>query len=784
MSKLKLLSIITAVCAVFSALPSTSLATYAAETDQTDNETSVFATYDAAIANDEKIIEKLKKDGTIPSDTNPDKYKDIIKKYLKEDKNENSTSALDLDTKSYQGLKSYAREARENGLLSVHDSIFDKLKPHKPQTSWDGSVTKDKALVLLIEFPDLPHNTLTAEDTDMYYKDYTNKHYNDMIFGKDGYTGPNGENLMSMKQFYDQQSGGSYDIEGTVLGWYTAKHPAAYYGADQGGNHNIRADELIKEALEDAAKDIDLSQFDLKDPYDLNGDGNIQEPDGIIDHLMVIHSGMGQEAGGGSIGDDSIWSHSSKIYQEGENGTEPWKIPGTDMSAYPYTIMPEDGAAGVFAHEFGHDLGLPDEYDTQYSGEGESIEYWSIMSSGSWAGKIPGAEPTGFSPYAKEYFQKTYGGNWFHGNTIDYSELGRLGTQFTLDAASKKGKNNNFVKITLPDKSTVITTPVSGEKAYFSGSGNNLNNSMITDVDLTNVTTDAAVSFDFKAWYDIEKDWDYGSVGIQLEGENKWTTLPGNITTTENPNEQNPGNGITGKSDGWVDAKFDLKDYIGKKFRLRINYWTDVAAELPGLYVDDISLNVNDQQILFDDCEGNSKFELDGFSKNDGKKLTDHYYLIELRNHYGSDSGLKSIKRGKSLISYDPGLLIWYVDNLYTENWTGTHPGHGFLGVVDSDQTPVKWNDGTVASSRFQVHDAAFSFFLKSPMIIDYSTDSKTQIMKDYNILSTPVFKDSNDYTSPSLPDAGMILPQYGIKVNLLTQSPDSSRATISVTRK
>ncbi|MDP1270949.1 immune inhibitor A domain-containing protein, partial [Klebsiella pneumoniae] len=59
---------------------------------------------------------------------------------------------------------------------------------------------------------------------------------------------------------------------------------------------------------------------------------------------------------------------------------------GGKMAAYEYTIEPEDGAVGVFAHEFGHVLGLPDEYDTMYTGAGEPINSWSVMCGGSWAG--------------------------------------------------------------------------------------------------------------------------------------------------------------------------------------------------------------------------------------------------------------------------------------------------------------------------------------------------------------------------------------------------------------
>ena len=50
-----------------------------------------------------------------------------------------------------------------------------------------------------------------------------------------------------------------------------------------------------------------------------------------------------------------------------------------------YTAQPENGGLGVFAHEYAHDLGLPDLYDTSGGGE-NSVGFWSLMSAGSWLG--------------------------------------------------------------------------------------------------------------------------------------------------------------------------------------------------------------------------------------------------------------------------------------------------------------------------------------------------------------------------------------------------------------
>ncbi len=59
-----------------------------------------------------------------------------------------------------------------------------------------------------------------------------------------------------------------------------------------------------------------------------------------------------------------------------------------------YTTEPENGGLGVFTHEFAHDLGLPDLYDT--AGGDNGTGFWTLMSGGSWLNG--GSEDIGSSP--------------------------------------------------------------------------------------------------------------------------------------------------------------------------------------------------------------------------------------------------------------------------------------------------------------------------------------------------------------------------------------------------
>ncbi|MFV8784358.1 immune inhibitor A domain-containing protein [Microbulbifer sp. SA54] len=738
---------------------------------------------DLAIANEEKLIEMLRHSGRIAEDASIPEAEIALRNYLRERAaqaeqrggNLASTDSRLLANAHGNRLKQSLQNGKGNKLGQGKKQIPAPLSPE----NYAGANKTARVLAILMEFPDFPHNSIEPGETGMYYPDYTPGHYSDLLFSKTGFAGPNGESLLSMQQFYWQQSGNSYSVEGAVAGWYMASQPAAFYGNNADGD----ARALVREALLAAANDptVNLADFDLEDRYDLDNDGDYWEADGLVDHIMIFHSSVGEEAGGGQLGEDAIWAHRWNL-------GAPFAIPGTEatvdywgedmpMAAYDYTIQPADAAAGVVSHEYGHDLGLPDEYDTQYTGQGEPVSAWSVMSNGSWAGVIPGSEPTGFSAWAKEFLQNSMGGNWLHGATIAFDDIPEGGMEALLDQAVSKGANNDAVRIDLPQKKKVITVPASGSYAYYSGSGDNLGNYMLTPVDLS---TASSAKVNFKAWYDIEQDWDYAFVAVY--NASGLTPIAGNITTTSSPNGQNPGHGITGASGGWVDAEFDLSAYAGQQFYLVFYYLTDGYVANPGFFADDIQVSVDDTQVLSDDAESASKFSLAGFSQSQGFSLHDHYYLLEWRTHKGIDTGLSHINVAGEMLEFNEGLVIWYADTSYSDNWVGIHPGNGFLGVVDADQHTNKWNDNSVASTRYQVHDAAFS--------IDKANKETLDLLSGYNLLlrdnytkRNPLFDDSSDYSNAAIPDAGRAISSYGLKIRVVSQSNDKSVGKVLIYR-
>ncbi|MFY4775598.1 immune inhibitor A domain-containing protein [Metabacillus sp. RGM 3146] len=754
-----------------------------AKTASNSEQVAESAPIDAGLIPEDRLAEALKKNGLLKNNATVAETQAAIKNYVQskqgpkaqEDQSLNGVNVKAKDTKK-EAFNKFKRKGHGN-LGPNSGNGYVKVDPAK-QAKYNGSVRTDKVLVLLVDFQDYKHNNIDQTPGYMWSSDFNQQHYQNMIFGDKDFKLFNGDKIKTFKQYYNEQSGGSYDVEGTVHDWLTVPGKAADYGADaKTGHDNLGPKgprDLIKDSLNAAVQaGVNISDYDHFDKYDLDGDGNYNEPDGLVDHLMVIHAGVGQEAGGGKLGNDAIWSHRWTI------GQQPYAIPNTtasvpywkgQMAAFDYTVEPEDGAVGVFAHEFGHDLGLPDEYDTQYTGAGEPVEAWSIMSGGSWAGKIAGTQPTSFSPQNREFFQKTIGGNWANIAEVNYDDLQNHGVATVIDQAVTKSKNPGIVRVNLPKKAVKGIAPAFGQKYYYSNKGDDLHTSMSTpEFDLTNATN---ATFNFKAHYDVEYDYDFLEVNA--------VTSDGTKTLIDKIGDEDTNNGADSTKGQWVDKSYDLSQFKGKKVKLQFDYITDGGLAMDGFALDNAELTVDGKTVFSDDAEGTPKMTLNGFIQSNGNFYKDNYYYLEWRNYAGSD---ESLKYGRG-VPYNTGMVVWYGDESYTDNWTGPgyHPGYGFLGVVDSHPNVVVGSlngKPTVANStRYQIADAAFSYD-KTP---GFTINSPTRGLFQFDSLpGVKRFSDSNSYIDSLLPDAGRILPNNGLKITVLGEARDNSAGMVYI---
>ncbi|MHA1785676.1 MAG: M6 family metalloprotease domain-containing protein [Candidatus Helarchaeota archaeon] len=197
----------------------------------------------------------------------------------------------------------------------------------------------DEAIIIMVDFSDqVGSNTKTF--------------YESMLFG--GIDG-------SLNDYYSEISYNKFTLSGEVAGngWYRSSHTMVYYGADDvSGHDNLNGPiyELAREAAILADDDVDFSQYD-------------KDGDGVVDHLIFVHAGDSQATSG--VAND-IWSHRWNIY-----GT-PLYLDGVRL--YGYTMQAETDNMGTYAHEMGHDIGLPDLYDGDYVET--YVRYWGLMASG------------------------------------------------------------------------------------------------------------------------------------------------------------------------------------------------------------------------------------------------------------------------------------------------------------------------------------------------------------------------------------------------------------------
>ncbi len=206
----------------------------------------------------------------------------------------------------------------------------------------------------------------------------------------------------SAGQYFADQSNGTYRPQFDVFGPVTLSRNVAYYGTDKPGQDegdDQHATDAVVEACILANEQFTINWAD----YDSDNDG-------YVDFVYVIYAGKGQADGGTS---ETIWPHnwsveSARYYSYCTYTEAQCRVGGKKLDNYAMSgeISGSSlGGIGTLCHEFGHVMGLPDLYDTDYGTNYENNltpNDWNIMDGGSYNGD--GHCPPNYDPWEKDFF--------------------------------------------------------------------------------------------------------------------------------------------------------------------------------------------------------------------------------------------------------------------------------------------------------------------------------------------------------------------------------------------
>jgi immune inhibitor A len=650
----------------------------------------------------------------------------------------------------------------------------------------------------------IPAPDRTKDDKTIWEANYDRAHYQKLYFGA-------GANDNSVKKWYEKQSSGRYSVDGQVTDWVKVKYNEARYGRSNGfpcaGAICTNSWALITDALNawvadqkaagktDAQIAANLKSYDQWDRNDYDHDGNFNEPDGYIDHFQIVHAGGDQADGDPYQGEDAIWSHRSKAFTnlDGAAGPEFNKDGGTQIGntglwVADYTMQPENGGVSVFAHEYAHDLGLPDEYDTQAATgtQENAVNWWSIMAQSreSGPGEAIGTRASDFGAWDKLQL------GW-----LDY-EVVPAGQARTLDLGPHEYNTAKAQGVVMPLPKKTVTTPLGaphgGTKQWWSGAGDDYEATLTRSVTLPA----GAASLSFWARWNIEDcgtdpcDYAY----VEVDDGTGFKAIPGSIGTASE------GNGIDGYQPNWTQGTFDLSAYAGKTVSLRLRYVGDPAQqgtvehpEAPaGIFADDFTLTAGGQTVFTDGAEsGNNGWTPANFSIVGASKSVDYdnYYVMSNRQYVSYDQYLKTGPYNAAdparpnwfeHFPYQDGLIVSYWNTQYSDNNESVHPGEGEILPIDSHPAPIFRLDGLPWRPRIQTYDAPFSLERADSFTLHQPNGQASYIRGQDAV---PTFDDSRSYWDSTRPNVGVKVPNAGVRVKVQSQSGTAMRIKISSTK-
>ena len=703
-------------------------------------------------------------------------------------KNGSTVVKVGRDRSGSRAKDQYVEVSRErtDRIFVILAEFGNERSPSYPDVDSDpntpGPTTFDGPLHNAIPEPDR-----TMDNSTIWRSDYAADFYRNQYFGT-------GKSVESVKTYFESQSSGRYSVDGEVTDWVKVPYNEARYGRDVCGSHvcsNTWA--LVRDAANqwvadqkaagrtDAEITADLKAFDQYDRYDFDGDGNFNEPDGYIDHFQIVHAGGDQADGDPQQGEDAIWSHRWYAYPTDQGSTGPagnllggTQIGGSGIWIGDYTIQPENGGLSVFVHEYTHDLGLPDDYDTTGAGDNAN-EYWTLMAQS----RLNAAgEPIGTRPGDVGAWNKLQLG-WLDYETLVPSQSKTL----TLGPEEYNSAKAQAAVVVLPDKevTTPLGAPFAGTKQFFSGNADNLNTSMSHAIDLIGKTT---ASVTLQGRYGIEQDYDFLYFEASTDNGATWTRLDGTVGGAAFPRDASNTPALTGSTGAaWKPIVVPLTAYAGKAITFRMHYVTDGGVSAGGFFGDDVTITADGATVLADGAEAATTWSLAGFGAV-GASVTkdyDNFYIAGNRSYVSHD---KYLKTGPYFFgypdrpdfvdhfSYQQGLLISYWDTSQLDNNVSAHPGQGRNLYVDAHPDTLYSIEGQPWRTRVQIYDAPFG--LRKADSFTLHVNGKPSYIRGQD--AQPLFNDTTNYFDPALPNHGVKLPAVGVKIRVVSQDGTSMK--------
>ena len=240
---------------------------------------------------------------------------------------------------------------------SLREARDASMAPRKDGIGWG----EKRFLVILVQWSD---QSFKSGFADYFYRAMNENGFND-----NGSVGSARDYYMDASQL---QFRPTFDVVGPVT--ISRKHNNWPDGDTS--KHYKMAQTMVKEAAGKLDNEVDFSLYD-------------SDKDGFVDNVYMVFPGYAQSNGGG---EDTIWPHASYV-----SSSETYDGVRIGRYACSSELAGNSGSVrtgiGTFCHEFGHVLGLPDLYDTDYEENGEAFHpgSWNLMANGNHNenGRIP-----------------------------------------------------------------------------------------------------------------------------------------------------------------------------------------------------------------------------------------------------------------------------------------------------------------------------------------------------------------------------------------------------------